>query len=209
MSTIKHPVGPQSEKVYRRRRLVVGIGVVAVLVIIVLIIVRPGSGSATPDGKKAPAAQSTDAPTNGAAVPAGAAGGACNPATIQVDAETDSGDYAAEQLPQLTMSVTNTGPTACTLNAGTSKQVFTITSGDDVWWTSTDCQTDAADAEVTLQPGVAVKSSAPITWDRTRSATDTCAAEERDPAPAEGASYHLSVSVDGISAQTPTQFLLN
>ena len=45
MSTIKHPVGPQSSKVYWRRRLVVGLGLLAVLVIILLIIVRPGSRS--------------------------------------------------------------------------------------------------------------------------------------------------------------------
>ncbi|MGO4105414.1 hypothetical protein AB4Y63_15810 [Leifsonia sp. YAF41] len=208
MSTIKHPVGPQSDKVYRRRRAVVGLGLLAVIIIVILIIVRPGASVGEPDGSPtSKQGTSTDAPSQ-SANPAAAAG-ACDPAAINVEALTNAPDYSADQLPELTLSVTNTGTTACVIDAGTSKQVFTITSGDDVWWNSTDCQTGAVDAKVTLAPGATEKSTAPLTWDRTRSAKDTCESDSRELAPAEGASYHLSVTVDGIAAKTPTQFLLN
>ena len=214
MSTIKHPVGPQSSKVYWRRRLVVGLGLLAVLVIIFLIIVRPGSSSGDPTSTNPPAATdvASDASTGaagGTGAASGTAGGACAPGVVQIDAITDAVDYAADVEPLLTLSITNTGTVPCTLNAGTAAQVFTISSGDDIYWTSTDCQTDAADAEITLEPGVAVSSSSPVAWDRTRSSTDTCADETRDAAPAGGASYYLSVSVDGIESKSSTQFLLN
>ena len=206
MSTIKRPVGPQASTVYRRRRLVVGLGVLAVLLIIILIVVRPGSGGD-------PASTAAPAPTGGAADPASsadpAAAPACDPAVVQVEAITDQGAYDAGDEPELSLSVTNTGSTPCALNAGTSTQVFTITSGADVYWTSTDCQTDPADAEVTLEPGVAVSTKTPLTWDRTRSSPETCEITDREAVPGEGASYYLSVSVGGVESAGPTQFLLN
>ena len=217
MSTIKHPVGPQASNVYRRRRLVVGLGVLAVLLIIILIIVRPGSGgdpastaAPTPSGSAAaPDPASTDPAATAAPAADPAAGSACNPASVLVEAITDQGSYDPGDEPELSLSVTNTGPTPCDLNAGTSTQVFTITSGADVYWKSTDCQTDPEDAEVTLEPGVAVKTKTPVTWDRTRSSAETCEITDREPVPAEGASYYLSVTVGGVESATPTQFLLN
>jgi len=206
MSTTTHPVGPQSSTVYRRRRLVVGLGVLAVLLIIILIVVRPGSGGD-------PASTAAPAPTDNAADPAStadpAAAPACDPATVQVEAITDQGAYDAGDEPELSLSVTNTGSTPCTLNAGTSTQVFTITSGADVYWTSTDCQTDPADAEVTLEPGAAVSTKTPLTWDRTRSSPETCEITNREAVPGDGASYYLTVSVGGVDSAAPTQFLLN
>ena len=206
MSTTKHPVGPQASTVYRRRRLVVGLGVLAVLLIIILIVVRPGGGDD-------PASTAAPAPSDNAADPAStadpAAAPACDPAAVQVEAITDQGAYDAGDDPELSLSVTNTGSTPCVLNVGTSTQVFTITSGADVYWTSTDCQSDPADAEVTLQPGAEVSTKTPLTWDRTRSSPETCESTEREPVPGEGASYYLSVSVGGVESAGPTQFLLN
>ena len=210
MSTIKHPVGPQASTVYRRRRLVVGLGVLAVLVIIILIVVRPGGGG---DPASTAAPEPTGSAANPAATdpaaPGAAAGTACDPASVQVEAITDQGSYDPDDEPELSLSVTNTGTTPCDLNAGTSTQVFTITSGADVYWTSTDCQSDPADAMVTLEPGIAVSTKTPLTWDRTRSSPETCEITEREPVPAEGASYYLSVSVGGVESASPTQFLLN
>ena len=211
MSTNKHPVGPQASTVYRRRRLVVGLGVLAVLVIIILIVVRPGGGAD-------PASTAAPAPTGGTvdpsatadpAAPGAAAGTACNPASVQVEAITDQDSYDPDDEPELSLSVTNTGTTPCDLNAGTATQVFTITSGADVYWTSTDCQSDPSDAMVTLEPGVAVSTKTPLTWDRTRSSPETCEITDREAVPAEGASYYLSVSVGGVESASPTQFLLN
>ncbi|HYI32625.1 MAG TPA: hypothetical protein VEX88_04095 [Glaciibacter sp.] len=215
MSTIKHPVGRQSSSVYWRRRLVVGLGLIAVLVIIFLIIVRPGSSSGEPKDKKsgsgttsssAQAAGNQPATVNGQA--ASVDGAACDPAQVAVEAITDAVQYEPGQQPQLSLSITNTGAKACVLDVGTTQQVFTITSGKDVYWTSTHCQTDPADAQVTLKPGVPVSSSAPVPWDRTRSAPDTCSVANRDAASGGGASYYLTVSVSGIESAKPKQFLL-
>ncbi|TFB52482.1 hypothetical protein [Cryobacterium tagatosivorans] len=209
MSTTKNTGGRQSGAVYRRRRLVVGLGLLAVLAIIFLIIVKPGSSSGEPAGTTSPAASTTATDAAPKATPKPAAeGGPCTAASVQVEAITDADKYEPGKLPQLSLSVTNTGATSCTINAGTSKQVFTITSGKDVYWTSTDCQTESADAEVLLEPGEPVSSSTPVAWERVRSAKDTCDAATRDAAPAGGASYHLRVSVDGIESETPKQFLL-
>jgi hypothetical protein len=214
MSTIKHPVGPQSSTVYWRRRLVVGLGLLAVLVIIFLIIVKPGSSNGEPALPKPVATDAaSDAPKDAAAatIPdqaTGAAGAACDPKNVHVEAITDAVDYDPGQQPQFSLSVTNTGKKPCVLNAGTSQQVFSVTSGSDVYWTSTDCQSESADAQVTLKPGTPISSSTPISWDRTRSAPDTCDAPSREAAPAGGASYHLTVTVAGIESAKPKQFLL-
>ena len=206
MSTTKPPVGPQDRSVYRRRRLVVGLGFVAVLAIILLIFVRPGAGDGQAASDSKPAATADPAAT----APADdAAPTACDPAVVSVEAITDEGSYDPGVEPELSLSVTNTGTTPCDLNAGTSTQVFTITSGADVYWTSTDCQTDPADAQVTLEPGVAVSTKTPVVWDRTRSSPETCEISDREAVPGEGASYYLSVSVGGVASASPVQFLLN
>ena len=210
MSTFKHPVGPQPNKVYWRRRLVVGLAVVAIVVVIILIVIRPGSSSGAPSTRPpttssthAADPRSTTIPTD----PTTATGAACKPANVDVEAITDKGSYGTSEMPMLSVSITNTGPNACKIDAGTKAQVFTITSGTEVYWKSTDCQTGAVDAEVLLQPGKTVKSQTPIGWDRTRSDPATCSAK-RNPVPAGGASYHLATAVDGITSKTTKQFIL-
>ncbi|WP_104087742.1 hypothetical protein [Cryobacterium sp. N19] len=215
MSTIKQPVGRQSSKVYRRRRFVVGLGLLAVLVILFLIIVQPGVSKGDGDSPKTPAADTTESatPTDAATtipeVATAVDGAACDPSAVQVAAVTDATNYAVGVLPQLSLSLTNIGTTDCVINAGNAKQVFTVMSGQDVYWTSTDCQTNPIDAQVTLKPGVVMPLATPITWDRTRSAVDTCQAETRTAVPAGGASYYLHVTVDGIEAADPALMILN
>ncbi len=209
MSAFKHPVGPQPSKVYWRRRLLVGIGLVAVIVVIILIVVRPGASNGAPaphpvsSSAAAHAAASTSIPTRGAT----AAGQPCDPSAVLVKGATDATEYAPGVQPKLTVSLTNTGSTACTIDAGTAQQVFTITSGTETYWKSTDCQTDKVDAVVLLQPGKTVSSQTPIQWDRTRSDPATCQSP-RTQVPAAGASYHLTVSVAGITSRQTQQFIL-
>jgi hypothetical protein len=126
---------------------------------------------------------------------------------VRVDAVTDKDSYSAGQLPLLSIAITNTGSSACTVNAGTGQQAFTITSGSDVYWQSTDCQTDRSDALVLLQPGKTISSQTPITWDRTRSSPSTCQAQ-RPQVPAGGASYHLKTAVGGVQSTNTKQFIL-
>ena len=102
---------------------------------------------------------------------------ACLPGDVQVEALTDQGSYSQGQNPQLSIRLTNTSDTDCALNVGTSAQAFTIMSGADTWWRSTDCQTEPSDMIVLLTAGQQVTSATPLTWDRTRSSVDTCQGE--------------------------------
>lgn len=214
MSTIKHPVGPQPNKTYWRRRLIVVLGLLAVVVVIVLIVIRPGAsnGESPPPATHTPTATSkakstsppsTTIPTTAKQV----AGAPCTAQFVDVEAITDAANYSADQQPKLSLSLTNTGSKSCTLDAGTATQLYTITSGTEVYWKSTDCQTNPVHTEILLKPGKTVTSS-PIAWDRTRSDPSTCDAT-RDPVPAAGASYHLKVSVGGFESKSTKQFLLN
>lgn len=207
MSTIKNPVGRQSSNVYWRRRLVVLLGLVAVIAIIVLIIV--GRGSATDDvgagPSSKPAASTSPEPS---VAPEATDGADCVEAQIRVEAITDQGNYSAGELPLLSLSVTNTGTNNCVLDVGTSQQVYSITSGKDQYWISTDCQEGAEDAEVLLEAGKTIPSDQ-IEWDRTRSAPDTCDEEKRPGVPADGASYYLTTAVGAHESAAPKQFLLH
>jgi hypothetical protein len=196
MSTIRNPVGPQPRNVYWRRRLLVLLGMVAVIVVVILIIVRPGGG--TPSAIK----------TNTTHTPA-AAVTPCKTGDVMVAGVTDALSYAAGVDPQLSLTITNTSPTACSFKDGSDQQVYVITSGTEKIWSSKDCQTGAVSATTTLQPGVAVKST-PFAWNRTRSNAAACSATSAPQVIAGGASYHLTVTVNGVTsakADSP-QFVL-
>ena len=196
MSTIRNPVGPQPKNVYWRRRLLVLLGLLAVIVVVILIVARPGAGK--------PAAH----PTNTTHTPV-AATAACKASDVKVVGVTDAVSYAAGVDPQLSLTITNTGSTACSFNAGSDQQVYVVTSGTEKIWSSKDCQTGAVSATTTLQPGAAVKST-PFAWSRTRSNPAACSATNSPQVTAGGASYHLTVTVNGVTsakADSP-QFVL-
>src|SRR5262245_23238316 len=113
MSSVRNPRGPQPASVYWRRRIVALLGLVAVMLCIALILApltAGGGGAPTPTPPVTPS--TTPGATDGKA--------ACNPAVIRVVAVTDSNSYAPEQQPLLSMTITNTGAVACTLDVGTS-----------------------------------------------------------------------------------------
>lgn len=205
MSTFRTPVGPQPPRVYWRRRLILGLGALAVIVIIILIIVRPGSGN--PGSSTTPVSTTTGSPAPSAAPSTPAAGAACLPANIRLVAVTDKATYAATEKPQISMTITNTGPVDCTINLGSTQQELIITSGSEQIWDSKDCQTAPVDTPSILKPGVTVPTPA-IPWDRTRSSKTTCNTS-RPPVSAGGASYHLGVKVGTIASKSTVQFLLN
>lgn len=134
---------------------------------------------------------------------------ACVSSDVLVEGVTDQESYAQGQNPQFSIRLTNNGATDCTLNVGTSTQSFTVMSGEDTWWRSTDCQTEPSDMVVLLAAGQSVTSAAPLTWDRTRSSVDSCASTSRPVAGGGGASYHLSVSIGGVDSMQSTQFFLS
>jgi hypothetical protein len=207
MSSIRNPVGPQPPQVYWRRRLLLLLGAVAVIVVIVLIVVRPGGGAPAATESKSPSPHSSAPDPNPSFSGSAGASGACDPSVITLTPITDAASYPASTQPKLSMSITNSGARACTLDVGTKAQVYVITSGAETIWTSTDCQTGAASDVRTLQPGKALTTS-PFAWDRTRSSKSTCSAANKTPVIAGGASYHLAVKVGGVSSSTNKQFVL-
>jgi len=202
MSTIKNPVGPQPPSVYWRRRLLLLLVLVAVIVVIVLIIVRPGSG--TPTSHPSGSNSSSPSATHGAS--SGSSSTACDPSVITLTPITDAASYAAGVQPQLSMSITNSGASACTFDVGTDAQVYLITSGSDQIWSSKDCQTAPAANKQVLQPGKTL-STTPFAWDRTRSSPTTCTGN-RPEVTAGGASYHLAVQVGAAKSTGTKQFVL-
>jgi cytoskeletal protein RodZ len=170
----------------------------------------PKDGSSTPSAGPTPSATPSATPTDKPAVTPSSTPVAapCREGDIAVEALTDKESYASGQNPLLSIKLTNNGTTACTLNVGTSAQVFTITSGSDTWWRSTDCQSEPSDMIVSLAAGQTVKSAVPLMWDRTRSAVGTCSATDRPRAPGGGASYHLTVEIGGVASSESAQLLL-
>lgn len=160
---------------------------------------------ATPTATPAqtPAATTRATPTPGASV------SACSANDVTVTAVTDKRSYAAGQDPKLSIQLTNTSSSSCALNVGTTVQVFTITSGSDTWWRSTDCQSEPSDMVVVLAAGEKVSSAEPIVWDRSRSSVATCQAKDRPKAPGGGATYRLAVSIGGIDSDDDATFQLN
>ncbi|MFF2488930.1 hypothetical protein ACFVSU_21200 [Microbacterium sp. NPDC058062] len=220
-----------SKAVYRRRRLVLIVGLLVIAAVVWLLIAQPWAGAATTSSDEKPPAKNTaeslpvpssQATTGG--TDTGAVEGAvvegqtptpgatptaqpCVASEITVEPVTSADTYAGEQQPQFTITLTNNGPD-CTMNVGTSAQSFTVTSGDDIWWRSTDCQSEPSDMIVLIAAGQTVSSATALSWDRTRSAVGTCADGNRPMAPGGGASYHLSVEIGGIPSTEPKQFLL-
>lgn len=133
---------------------------------------------------------------------------ACRARDIQVQAVTDADTYASGVLPNLSISLTNHGKTDCTIDVGSATQRFTVVSGSDEWWHSTDCQENPSSMIATLAAGATVVSKTPVVWDRTRSSVDTCAQESRQRAPGGGASYHVSVEIGGFKAAQTKLILL-
>lgn len=208
MSTFRSPVGPQPPKVYWRRRLLVGLGVLVVIIVVILIATRPGSSPTGATGKIPSTNSASPKVSVPPSAPAAAAGGtACVPARIKLEAVADKATYGAEEKPMISMKITNTGTTDCSINLGSTQQELIITSGTEKIWDSKDCQTAPVDTPTTLKAGESIPTPA-IAWDRTRSSTTTCSAS-RPPVTAGGASYHLGVKVGAIVSKDTAQFLLN
>lgn len=166
--------------------------------------------SATPSSTEAtPPEETSEDPAAPAEPESAPTAEACAQADVRVDAVTDADTYASGANPQLSISLSNTTASDCTINVGTTGQVFTIMSGSDVWWRSTDCQTEPSDMVVTLAAGQSFTSATPVTWNRTRSSVSTCGeGASRQNAPGGGASYHLTVEIGGIPSSDSKQFIL-
>ncbi|MDJ1113833.1 hypothetical protein [Microbacterium dauci] len=129
----------------------------------------------------------------------------CTTGDVTVTAKVDKGSYGTDQFPHLSIQLVNDTEFPCLINVGTTAQTFEITSGSDVWWRSTDCQSEPSDQVVQLGAGQTVSSSTPLVWDRTRSSVDTCEGSRQNALPGW---YNLTVSIGGIESVEPAQFTI-
>ncbi|MEN9753438.1 MAG: hypothetical protein RL670_1129 [Actinomycetota bacterium] len=187
---------PVSKQVYRRRR------TFAVLILLSLIgAIWWGISAMRSDPGAKQAAIDT-----GPAKP-------CASSAVKVLAHIGDGvqaktKFAAGENPMIWFSLTNQGKVACTFEAGSIGQFFTITTGPDTVWQSAQCDRSAdVSAVVTLKPKIAM-SSPPSSWLRVSSSESGCG-EEQPAVVAGGASYHLTVTVNGVKSANDVQFVLN
>ena len=181
-----------------------------------LLVARPWAAPGAQEPAPAPTSSASPGPTpSGSASPAPSPSAdatpavvACEAKDVEVKAVTDAESYADGATPKLSISLTNKGTRDCTIDVGSTTQVFTVSSGSDVWWRSTDCQENPSSMIATLTAGSTVVSKEPVVWDRTRSSVETCAQENRQRAPGGGSSYHVGVSIGGFSSATTAQILL-
>lgn len=219
----------QRAAMYRRRRIVFGLVALAVVAVLVLAGIALGGlisrlvQGATGDAEPSPAAvsspQSTAEPTSSPSPsdepsadsseepsPSPSSPEAleppCRASSVQVTAGTDKTVYDKGERPELALKVMNLSQEPCTLNVGTSQQVFTVTSadGEDVF--STDiCQADPQDQDMVLVPHD--EQTALFQWNRRNSEKDCT---KRGDLVKPG-SYRLTVSLDGHDS-SPIAFRL-
>jgi hypothetical protein len=118
-------------------------------------------------------------------------------------------NFAASATPYLWYEVTNIGLVDCRFNVGARVTFFTITSGEQTYYSSRDCdRTDSKDLTVLLQANVPLKAE-PSAWDRVYSSSEGCsAAEGMRKVPGGGATYKLKAELNGVISED-VRFILN
>ena len=156
-----------------------------------------------------PAASASPRSTPSASSSAAAAGNGstCSKDQIDLTPVVDKTAYGPTEDPKIAMSIKNTGSNSCHMDLGSSQQVLTISSGEEQYWSSKDCQTGGTNQDVTIKAGQTLTTPA-IAWDRTRSSTSTCDSS-RPSVTGGGASYHLQVAVGNIESKDSVQFILD
>lgn len=207
MSQPMSPRRPLPRSVYIRRRIVVVLIALAIVAIVVAILWPRGAAS-DPTGLETPG----DGVTNGESN-APLDGDACDLEKIQITADTDATEYQAGQPVLMSLTLQNNSANDCIIQVGSDVQVFTITSpsstGDEVYWTSTDCQTDATPQAQVLKAGIPI-STPQITWDRHRSVKGECdpaAIAARPVVGSGGASFDLTVKVGDLESEKKRIYL--
>lgn len=195
MSTLLRPVGPNPQRVYWVRRLVVMVAVAGVVALVWAVAFRGGGGAV---GAGAPAAGTSEKVADDSpATPAD-----CAAADLQLSLVADATQYPPGASPVLQASVTNVGTAPCTVDAGDVAREVVVSSGADRIWSTKDCASaDTASRQLLLDAGA--RDSVDIGWGRVRSA-EGC--PQGLPAPRAG-TYQAVATLLGASAQ-PAVFVL-
>lgn len=189
-SALLRPVGPRPARVYWTRRLVL---LAAVVLVVVFGAKACGGDRTTPTGASAPRPSVTSTPTTS---PSPVKITTCHKRDLTVTAATDVASYPAGSLPRLSAVVRNVSDRACRFSTAPGERVWTIVSGADRVWTSTDCTRPGGRATTRLRPGKTIAYA--LVWNRRRSATGC----PTDTPEASRGTYQLAVTVDGVAAET-------
>ena len=209
MSTVLHPVGPRSPRVYWRRRLV-ALALVVALVVAVAVALSAlgraradgaadgGTGAEADGAAVAGDAVADDAPDDaGTGADDGAAPVvpvACEPAALALTLASDGITYPAGSAPAFTLGVTNTGADACTVDLGGAEHEVVVVSGADRIWSSVDCAGEPEERLLLLEAGA--REETVVAWDRTRSAPE-CPADLPEP---RAGTYSATATLLGASS---------
>ncbi|SDQ19820.1 hypothetical protein SAMN02800687_0811 [Curtobacterium sp. UNCCL20] len=166
----------------------------------------PG-GSSSAGGTPAASASPRSTPSASSSAAAAGNGSTCSKDQIVLTPVVDKTAYGPTEDPKIAMSIKNTGSNSCHMDLGSSQQVLTISSGEEQYWSSKDCQTGGTNQDVTIKAGQTLTTPA-IAWDRTRSSTATCDSS-RPSVTGGGASYHLQVAVGNLESKSSVQFILD
>jgi hypothetical protein len=195
-------------EVYRRRRIAALVAFVLVIALIWGLVSFIGSLFSTPQGETA---FPEDVPGSSVVVESGEP---CPPGTVIVEALVGNSEgknilsFKPEDTPYLWFTLTNTTSVDCTFNAGAKVQFFSIQSGEQLIWTSKNCdRRGLEDGDVVLKAGATI-SSPPQPWEKVFSGAEGCGADQK-PVVTGGASYHLKVEVNGELSSNSQQFVLN
>lgn len=200
----------QDPSVYRRRR-IIALAVLAALIFTIWAVVSAIASwfGATFGGDGSP----TPVATDGSSIVAGA-GAQCAPADLSIvgivanAAGSSQSAFASGINPYFGYQITNNSAADCTFDVGALNTFYTVTSGTETIWTSEQCdRTTLTSMPFVLKAGQMTPS--PLSeWFGVYSSVKGCGSEQ-NKVQADGASYHLDVSVNGVSAKDTVQFLLN
>ncbi len=200
---------PTQQQIYARRR---GVLLLAVLIIGIWAWISFANpfGSSQPEVTASTSTASATVSTEAAPsdeVPV------CQPGVVQIevmigDEKETLNTFTADQTPQIWYSIVNTGLEDCKFNVGLRGTFFTITSGDQTYWSSKQCDRDGlTDSDVVLPSNQAV-SAQRSPWEKVYSSENGCNAENNDAVPTGGATYKIKVEVNGVISEEKA-FILN
>jgi hypothetical protein len=183
-----HPVGPLPPGAYWLRRLVAALAVIVVVVLAwwawgaltgdgggssptpsLTTSPGPSTASSTPSATASPTAtpKPTATATPSPAATTAAVAALCPAAAIEVTVATDRTAYSAGQRPKITLTVTNTGSSACRRDVGQKALELQISTGGKRFWSSDDCAPGGGASLRLLGPDASYRTT--VVWQRTGS----------------------------------------
>ena len=200
---------PTQQQIYARRR---GVLLLAILILVIwgwISFAKP-FGSAEPE---AVAPSSSESATVSSETTVAGEAPDCQPGVVQVEvmigSETETlNTFGADATPQIWYSIVNTGLKDCKFNVGARGTFYTITSGDQTYWSSKQCDRDGLTDSYIVLPSNQAFAAVRSPWEKSYSSENGCNAENNDKVPTGGATYKIKVEVNGVISEEKS-FILN